>query len=1213
MGTVGQRGRGAAARVGGILVRAEFDFVTTTMPPGLSVIEASAGTGKTYSISHLVPRFLLDGTARNLGEILLVTFTNDAAGELAERVRRVLEKLAAPPIADEATSDAGLHRLRREFGGRIPGVIGRALLDLDRLGVSTIHSFCQRVLQTEGTLCGLPVVPELTPDVDAIAERALADLWETRVAGSASLSAIATARGWSVGDELWFVRAAFPLADAEFVPAPREFSASLAEVEDLPAMFTEAVCAEFESIVGELTAPTVKTPSEAVRRATLDVLRGAGKFGDPGFLAAVQRVAEAEGWFNGTKQKPLKARAKACQAVRIAADALGLLDRIRWDFRHDYLPAIRETVAGTLRANREIGYDGIIDSLSEALRGPLGPTLAARLRDRYKVGLIDESQDTDARQFDIFRRIFVGSDGEAALPDHRLILIGDPKQAIYAFRGADVNTYLGARDGAGENVFALTKTFRAPEEFVRATNAFFRRPGSFLKAGLDFPEASSGLSGDWRLVAADGEPDGPRIEAWIAPDDAGDEYSTAGRRLARIGGAVATEIVRLLNGPARLERTLGDGGVETRDVAPGDFAVLTNSHREAAAMRDELRGRRVPAIRAGADDIMASDEAAELLTLLRALHEPRREGLRLAAMGTRLLGLHHGEIADLREDASGEDEWLERFLAWQSTWHRAGISAALAGMDAERGITLRLARLERGERRITNLRQLTDLLQAAGLELGPRPAHLVRWLTREIGRAGAGRPADERQQQLESDAAAVQIVTMHAAKGLEYPLVFCPFLWSAPSGGGGVKKLARASEPPLLVDLAQPTDDAIAAAIERDALEDRLRLAYVALTRAQVKAWIYGGELAGTRSRPGPSALDWLLRSEAQPDLADWRVEAATGGRGTRHAAGLAAIIRDGGGRDVIAGVAPPAVDSVPWDAPKAAGELELRALDFPSIPSAWQLTSFSGLTREQHPHGGAPSILTEPPAVAGDERPANSFFDAPGGTMVGTAIHDWIERWDFGELPRDAVGPHLKKYPLPARWPDAKLTLAQSVEGMLIDLGRAVLPGLDLSVAEACPRPEASEWHFQLPLKGSLSSAALAEIFARHGEKEYAGILAALPVEELHGYLHGFLDRLARSGDAWGVVDWKTNRLGPTLASYGPDQLRACAMRSHYLLQTHLYLIALRRYLAGRATVAGAWLVFLRAIDAGSSEGILHVHPSEALLDELDGLFEKSATAAAP
>jgi exodeoxyribonuclease V beta subunit len=278
-------------------------------------------------------------------------------------------------------------------------------------------------------------------------------------------------------------------------------------------------------------------------------------------------------------------------------------------------------------------------------------------------------------------------------------------------------------------------------------------------------------------------------------------------------------------------------------------------------------------------------------------------------------------------------------------------------------------------------------------------------------------------------------------------------------------------------------------------------------------------------------------------------------------------------------------------------------------------MTSFSALTREKNPHAGTDGIghPAEISAVripsdqmdsaeGSDPARSNAFFSAPGGPVMGTAIHDWIEEWDFLPLDLLALELHLKRYPLP----DAVPPLHGQVAGMLEALGEACLPGLDCRVREACPQAAASEWHFQLPIHSALSSSTLAEVFSAHGQPDYAALLRDLPVEELQGYLHGFLDRIAVYQGTWGVIDWKTNLLGTTRTAYERPVLREAAMRSHYWLQAHLYLVALRRYLGPDVPIAGAWLIFLRGVRPGTSDGVLPIEPTPALMAALDGLFAR-------
>ena len=1104
---------------------------------------------------------------------------------------------------DEERRDNGLFRLRSAFHAKkISEVIGKALLEIDRLGVSTIHSFCQRILQSDGILFGQAVPPELIADAEDEIESTVRDIWEERIAKNSFLSLLASTQGWDIGEDIIFLKRALTLQDPVFVPEVKGFDYSVAKLDELIANITPALLGPVLDIFALVPTWNAVSPSEGDREEKITLLGNATSCADSSVIEAIRSLAISPSWVSarGNVGNELRAELEDTAAIALCRQAVGILDLLHWEFQNECLDRVRSSVDGVLHANRHVTYDGLIQNLFEALKGPNRHILAERLRQRYKVALIDESQDTDPRQFQIFRRIFVGLEGESPLNNHRLVLIGDPKQAIYSFRGADVNTYLEARKEAGDNVFQLTKTFRAPAPLVTASNAFFSRAGSLLKGGLEFFPAQSGLDHDVQLVVDD-VPSTSRIDAWIVPDSLAGDYSTSDKRLTLITDHVAGEIVRLLNSKATIV-SLKDGVItESRPVAPKDIAVLVLSHSQASRFVQVLKERSVPAIRAAGDDIMACEEARELLSILRAIEEPKLRKLRNAALATRLLGFNDREIRDLQ---SREETVLEDFIRWKATLARKGIAAVLAEIDQEKEITKRLAATENGERRITNLRQLTDLLQGAYLEHGNHTGQLLHWLAQEIGRVEERSSTDERQLQLESDEDAVRVTTMHSVKGLEFPLVFCPFLWN-PREVSGIAQLYSPLNPVRLVNSSLATEE-MKEELYLDQLEDRIRLSYVAITRAQVKVWIYGGACSGKNT--SPSALDWLLRSEPTPNFAEWRSQTRKATRGNLHTLGIEKLQQEPGVATLIALLPPPDVDGeLRWKAEVRNTELELCALPAPIVPEPWGMTSFSSLTRDNNPHGNVVEPAKEEPDLLSPI--PNSFFSAPGGMMVGTAVHDWIEKWDFTRIAPTELEAHFKGYPLSSLNAVQNPPLFEQVAGMLEALRESILPGFDCSIAQACPHPEASEWRFQLPIISNgegLSAHALAKVFSEHGESEYAALLEELPAEQLKGYLHGFIDRVAFRNGAWGVIDWKTNKLGASITDYSQEALRNCAFMSHYVLQAHLYLVALRRYLGPKATISGAWIVFLRAVNAGTSLGMLHVNPSDHLMLGLDALFSQ-------
>lgn len=1189
-----------------------FDFAMTEIPEGLSIVEASAGTGKTFAISHCVPRFLVDGMVDRLSEILLVTFTNDAARELAERVRSVLAELDSLPTPDEQQKNPGMAELRRRLAASSEARqrLRRAYLDSDQLQVSTIHSFCQRTLQMEGTLCGLASMPELITDDRDYVEETLQDLWHTQIASDPFLAAVAKANDWKAQKDASVIRAARNLSSAQWQPQPAVFSGQLKRLRKILARLKDEKAAKgfatqiasvpkwngnhsAESCMQELQQIHAINP-DSPSSVDLTTVCKWQKFPE----RINRRLAEG---------KAAAAALEENELIIACKEFAELCASLVWSWQHHCFKEVELRVSDALTRNRQITQNGLIQTLHAALVShEHGPQLASRLANRYRIALIDESQDTDPLQFEIFKRVFV----DTALPGHRLMMIGDPKQAIYGFRGADLETYLRARN-QGQARFSLNQTYRSPQKLVAAVNTLFSPTHAFLHDELAFSPASSGKTEDLVLVGEEGR-DKPRITAWIIPVEEGSYFKKSYQRKKRISDITAAEIVRLLES-GQIQERKNRCVTLSRKVLPGDIAILVYSNQEGSLMAQTLRSRGVPAVVTSGQDVMSTDEAQELLRLLRAINEPRRSELRRAALATRLLGWDSDALQQLETDVAAEEAVLRDFEHWNTLWHQYGIAGLLLHIDKDKNLTMRLAKTPQGERRVMNLRHLSDLLQQEATERRGNPERLLRWLVKECARAAETQAIEERQLQLESDAQAVQIVTMHKAKGLEYNLVFCPYLWSnrEPKGVGSLR--AKTSDRrDMLIDIqfAKKGQPELYALLVRNQMEERLRLAYVALTRAKVGLWIWGGEMGASiwMGRLPASALDWLLRGDdvSTENLVSWAEKEACSQRGNRHTKRLTELF--GKESDLLQIVTPPHPDTRSWISEGQPAN-RLEAQQPPNIPMPWVLTSFSGLTADKHEHGAIVRINSEDSSDTKEEMGANRFLHAPGGASVGTAIHDFLESWDFKAVERGALN-ELARRIFRNGSQDTQKEQVSMLSSMISHLRDAVLPGPGTKIGELCSDPQASEWHFFMQLRPGFHVKKIADIFHKHADpshRAYAPMLEMISAETIDGYLHGFIDRMVASPDGWGVIDWKTNLLGPQPADYSEERLSECAMNSHYLLQAHLYLVALRRYLLVRGEETSklrAWFVFLRAVEAGTAKGILELEPSEEMLTALDQLF---------
>ncbi|HTB22162.1 MAG TPA: UvrD-helicase domain-containing protein [bacterium] len=1213
----------------------EFKLCETEIPRGLSVIEASAGTGKTWTLGHLLPRLLIDGRIDSIDQALMLSYTEESTRELAERVRHYLGGLAqllldqdphpsaSPDLAGliqaaaaaAAPDQEGLRQLLELLAKKKPEAqpqlvrnILRAQLDCDRLSVSTIHALCQRVLSDEGFLCGTPTGFEVLPDLSDLKLEALRDTWRSRLASDPALAALAVREGWRLDRDLkaWNL---LDLTDSGVLHGePKELDAVLdalrGALERMRASAQDLLSLE-QILAGDVTKNKKAEALDAKGRLLL--LQGMDP-ALPGFeaLDQVEWLGSADECLRKRINKNVEPaeRIRALPLVAAAGLAAQALHELDWAWRKEALAAAKERLRRRLLKANALSFNDLITRLHEALQGPAGGQIAGRLRKRWKVALVDESQDSDPRQLAIFEKIF----NAPAELEQSLVLIGDPKQSIYGFRGADIEAYENARDRRPRILVSeLVRTHRSAEGLVAALNRLFDLPDPLGSPKLRLPKAEA-VRSDAELPLPDGER--ARLVAALVGEGDAPLWSRSGRRVQGAAEAAARAVAALLGKKAGRER-----------VEPGQCAVLTRSNTQAQAVREALGKLGVAAVVRDDEDVFAGEEAADLALVMRAALKPAARGFRRAALATRMLGFTAADLGGLDEER--ERAWQLRFSSLGDAWRRGGVAAFLAALDKDGGLSKALACGPLGERRLTDLRHLGDVLQAEEAARGLAPDRLVEWMQAAMAGAGERVAPPQRLQRLETDSSAVQVLTIHRAKGLEFDYVFCPFLWTARVPKAGEMRVAKLGGRRGLADPSHlKGEDAAALWAEAGwlSLEEELRLAYVALTRARRRIWLLAGYIGYSKGNAmvPPSALDWLLRQPREESREAWYARmaeqkkplSASGSKRAHpylceHGQRLAWLAQDP--RIQWEALS---LEGKPYQAPPA-GVAELRPSLAPSLKlRVWRLTSYSGIVRGpgQSPDRDVHDRAREPePAERTGPDVALAAFAR--GAEAGEGLHQLLEAWNFQGPAPDLVRRVLERNGLAKATPLLEDPV-QCVEAFLPDLAGALIPGLG-SLAQTADQPGLSEWHFVLPLaQGGLDGRALAEVFAGHPDarmRDYAASLKGLAPEAVQGMLQGYIDRLARRGKLWAVVDWKSNHLGTKAADYTQEALWACATADHYVLQVHLYMAALRRYLlqsGGGHRVHGAALAFLRGMRAGTSEGILFFPADEAFLARLDGLF---------
>ncbi|MYN06374.1 exodeoxyribonuclease V subunit beta [Pseudoduganella aquatica] len=1221
---------------------------------GSRLIEASAGTGKTWTIAALYVRLVLGhGGEQAYGrpllpaDILVMTFTRAATRELSNRVRERLIEAAAYFRGQSGKQDGYLDALLESYPSHAEQqqAAHRLMLaaeTMDEAAIFTIDAWCQRMLREHAFDSGSLFDEELVGDEGALFEDAAHDYWRQHV---------------------------YPLKEAALGQLLRCWT----DVEALKRSVRElSRRSEFIAEAGEGGAPADEALDALIARVLrtqrsqlLELKDGWSERANRMEQWIAQQRGAAPKCFNGVKMKPeslvkwfdgLRAWAQddymvfpdisdtawrrltpdgiadACakgyspsipddfEATALLAEGLKAIEPLEHPLYRHAAAAIARRMAELKRRTRQFGFADMLERLRAALLGENGAALRKRITEQYPVAMVDEFQDTAPIQYQIFDQLYRVADNA---PETGLFMIGDPKQSIYGFRGADIHSYLSARRVTEGRHYQLGTNFRSTEALVAAVNQVFlyaegAAPGEGQPRGafrFRKPDGANPLPFDAvgangrkeRLVGAHGQ-----LEALMVSCSQADDMKADGYR-EFFAWHCAEHITAMLNDP--------QAGFEGPDgfkrLQPADIAVLVRDGKEAAAIRRALQRRKVISVYlSDKDSVLESEEAADVLRWLSALANPLDGALARAAFATRTAGLPLAELARLSADELAWEQRVEQLKALHIIWQRQGVLAMLRRFIHELNLPAALLAQAGGERRLTNLLHLAELLQSASRQLDGEQA-LIRWLAEQV--EGGGEGGDERVLRLESDAELVQVVTVHKSKGLEYPLVYLPFATTA-------RKVDRRNrsffeytgeDGRRRIDMSL-SEEALEAA-EAARLEEDLRLLYVALTRPRHFLWL--GVAARGASALHDSALGYLLTGgEPLPGaelLARW--EQVKGGcaaisvRALEQAGALTVLNR---------------VEQRPQlvDAQRFEGDFERD----------WSVGSFTSLARRGNapaygggavPGPAAGAVASQPgsrhvprsaveekllegleaaPAIRPEDAPWHRF---PRGSVPGNFLHEqleWMGQEGFGEVHDAHFDTRLLRRIERAGWSNRQ----DDTLAWLRAIATTPLPQLGASLSEL--DGVLPEMEFWFPSE-RLSTGALDRLCRRHLLQGVARPL--LPERQLHGMLKGFTDLVFEHEGRYWVLDYKSNALGAGDAAYHTQALAAGMAEHRYDIQGAIYMQALHRLLRNRMGgdydpaqhLGGAVFFFLRGIGNVHTRGCYLLEPAPELLDGLDELLSET------
>lgn len=1240
---------------------------------GSRLIEASAGTGKTWTIAALYVRLVLGHGRENTGfsrplmpsDILVMTFTRAATRELSDRIRaRLLE--AARCFRDEAEpkeEDTYLHALLADYPDSSERQmaawrLAMAAECMDEASVFTIDAWAQRALREHAFDSGSLFEEELVADEQALQVEAAQDYWRRQCYGLNADELAEVLKIWPSLERLLSDVRDLLGKEPKLVSAAQTLTDVIAQSSQEHRVLLESLRAQWRPRVLLMRGfvESQNPPKEhgwdgrkfSIRNITgwLDKLQAWAEGKD-----ATESPDLATGWKRLAPDGLREARSTGAGEAQMTpqeAEAFEAFATLELELQHLPKPetaarlhaaaSVADRMRQLKRQNNKFGFSDMLDRLDAALKGANGERLRERILAQYPVVLIDEFQDTSPVQYGIFNQIYRTQDNAR---EHALFLIGDPKQSIYGFRGADIYSYLQARDATQGRHYALSVNYRSTATLVQAVNHGFIRAEQQLSGGaFDFRTADNNPL-PFAAVEAKGRPDrwvcgGGDMPAITVVYDL--QLQSMGQARKAFAERCAQQVVEWLNDPANgFERE----GQPFQRLSSKDIAILVRTGKEAAAVRRALQKRNVASVYlSDKDSVFQSDEARDLVHWLCAVATPQDAGLVRAALALTSVGLSLSMLSRLANEDTVFDEYAQILRELRQVWLSQGVLAMLRQSLHRFGLAASWLALTSGERSLTNYLHLAELLQNASSELEGEQA-LIRWLMRQISEA-----VDQNEEQvvrLESDADLVKIVTVHKSKGLEYPVVCLPFSTSFRGFDARLVKTAMLPTPDGGRELVLDMDGQARDRYEQERMREDLRLLYVAMTRPRHGLWlgfsavkvgnskscvthqsamgrIVGGldereaegwldplqDLArecpgiAVQSAPGQTPLTGLLQREAMPVLQDAPEYLADFDR-TWSIASYSRLTRDLK-RGMSSNSESTAMPMLGWISPlQVMRPADDEALDL--APGKLDVGSVSTLS------GSAVSIGTDSAQVP--SKPIWHSFKR--GPITGNFLHELLERLcaeSFAIKDDPGLSSRLR-----ARCEREGYEVeATALVDWMTELVNMRLPGLDVSLVDLkSPRAELEFW---LPSR-QLDTARIDQLCREHlmPTVERPGLQSS----SLHGMLMGFMDLVFEHDGRYWVLDYKSNALGTEDSDYDSPALMQTMAEHRYDVQAAIYALALHRLLKARMGsryvpsrhLGGAAYLFLRGIH-GPAGGVCTLEFPEALLKELDSMLEPARLLAA-
>jgi exodeoxyribonuclease V beta subunit len=1212
-----------------------LEITNSEISSGITLIEASAGTGKTYSLSGIVLRLLLEGQdLQDITRMLVVTFTNAATEELTTRIRTRIKE-ALDFIDNKISGDELLQELCSSAPKSARKRLKEALANFDRVSIQTIHGFCKAMLESSAFETGMPFDVNFITDESQLKKQAAYDFWRKNVLTNKTMSALSIACKWSIEN--------FTNNYIEWSRYPDTgiLGRSNIDLEDIDSLFKDAS----ESLVSNFNAEIISSEMNSL-------IFGKGK-GDEftgerleDKLSSVMEFCRNPDAENISELLSFnldyinKSLLKKSPPVEASLPFLGEVEKIQKLVNDIYkelmcrmLFEISSLSESFKQEEHSLGFDDMLSMLHYSLKESSSRENAIQsIREKFDVVLIDEFQDTDYIQLDIFLRLFK----DAKIP---MFFIGDPKQAIYGFRGADIFAYMTARKEA-ERFYTLGKNYRSEEGMVRAINKVFQKAQNAFIYENEIPFYPVEAAGQDSLSGDNQKP----MQWWFINPEEGSRG-----KLKLTAKKKAREII-LQNLSLEIRHLLNDKvSIKDSKICEGDIAVLVRTNTEAQQVKDCLAEAGIRSVISKAGNIIHSKEMTEIHLILLAVCNPKNSGYIKAALLTEILGYTTTSLLQL---ADNETEFLkitQHFEDASLSWKTKGFSFMFEELLENFEVNSRMLNSINGERQLTNIRHCMELLQIQILSLHLNMEGAVDWIEKAIDEEFKDESITELR--MESDENAVQIVTVHKSKGLQYKIVFCPFLWNSRSGDVSSPALIHKNEK-VVYDIGSK-DFELNKELQRvEDLAESIRLAYVALTRAVHRCYVVWGGINGAPD----SALGYLLHQpEADTSLPaeDWAREVLdylkdhkSISRWQNELKAFTEKNSDCMDIKIIGAIDETYTDldnkiiiENNTDTKEKLSPLECKVNN--DQMQIWSMTSYTALTRKlNHLSVDVMAAITESPdhdmdpeiiQQDNEEKSENeiifesdTFAFGRGksairrAASVGVALHSIFEKSDFQLNDTDSVKAVINEELSHAGLLENDChSFSSAPEKVMYKIFEntvsAMLPEKNFSLSDISVESRLNELGFYLPLK-DFDLGELKNIFKKYGSlhiaEKYGAYLNDESVKILPGFINGFIDLIFEKDGMWYIVDWKSNYLGNKFEDYTAENILNEMVESDYVLQYHIYTLALHRYLSGRLkgysyekSFGGVYYAFIRATGK-EGYGFFYDRPPLDMIESLQALL---------